>query len=189
MIKQMKHVEELARSESIVLKDAALRIYSALEILENSQTPRTSHERSRQNDTLFGDVQGHKYRNSLLNPDYVKTLLPDNPADVISALMPTFQSARRDAILGNKRVVSQKADLLIDLSKELGRKIIDRETVISKWRSYWLDTIYERTDSDVKSLVVTGKDNVFEQVLLSANDRIFHGYMITGILLTVKSWS
>jgi hypothetical protein len=169
----MEHVEELAKSESIVLRDAASRIYSALEILESSHKERTFHESSKQNNTLFSDVQGHMYENSLLNPDYVKTLLPDNPADVISAVMDTFQSARKDAILGNKKMVSQKADLLIDLSKELERKKIDRETVISKWRSYWLDNIYEQTDSDVKSVVVTGKDNVFEQILLSADNRDF----------------
>lgn len=173
MNRQMKRVEELTKSESVALKDAAIRIYSALEVLQDNPAERTLHERARQNNLLFGELQGHMYKKSLLNPDYAKALLPDNPADVLSALIAVFQSARKDAILGNKKMVLKKTDLLIGLSEELERKIIDRETVICKWRSYWLDNIDEHTDSDVRSKVARGKDNIFKQVLLRANSRDF----------------
>ncbi|HXL04373.1 MAG TPA: aminopeptidase [Bacillota bacterium] len=173
MNKEIEHVKELVKSESVVLKDAATRIYSALEVLEDNLTERAFYERARQNSILFGDIQEPMYKNCLLNPDYVKALLPDNPADVISALIAVFQSARKDAILGKEKTVYKKADLLIGLSKELERKIIDRETVICKWRTYWLGDIHEQTDSEVKSKVVKGKDNVFEQILLSANSSDF----------------
>lgn len=169
MNKQMKQVRELTQSESVVLKDAATRIYSALEVLQDNPAGRNLHERARENNILFGDTRGHMYENSFLNPDYVKAVLPDNPADVISALMAVFQSARKHAILGNRKMVSGKTDLLIALSKELEKEIINRETVIHKWRANWQDNVIEQTDSDVKSKVVKGKDNVFEQILLSAN--------------------
>lgn len=182
----MQYIKELTNSKSIVLKDAAIRIYSAFEILENNHMESTFFEKSKQNNILFGDMQGDMYENSLLNPDCVEKSISGDLADIISALMAVFQSARKDAILGDKKMVFKKAELLIDLSKELEKKTIDRETVIYKWKTYWLKNIYDHSDQEIKFLVTNGADNIFERILLKANGDNFAWIYDYGCFLDEK---
>ncbi len=182
-IEQLSLIKEWKESNSEVLKEAATRLASAWQIIRGKAGGRSFNQSSNQNKMLFGEMQGEQYKNCLLNPDYAAGVFPTEIAAIISALIAVFQSARKDAILGNQKMVWSKTELLLDLAKELAKEVIDRQKIIDSWRSHWVKNISDICEQEIKSLVVKGEDNIYQQILLAANGEDFKWLYNYGCLV------
>lgn len=173
MQERKRRVQELLGSESVLLQDAARRVYSALEILQEDRANMTATERAEQNRFLFAELADDNYSQSLLNPDHLHRVQPSGSAAVLTALLGVFQSARQDAVFGRARLVLRKADLLLALQDLLAADPADGEAVLSFWSSFELEHLPEQVEGEIKARVASGSANVFEQILKKANGTEF----------------